>query len=337
MLRVLEVLTDLFPLWVLLGAVLALLHPPAVTWFRGPLIVWGLAVIMLGMGITLSVDDFRRALRMPRAVGAGLVAQYLIMPALGFGLAHAFALPTPLAVGLILVSCCPGGTASNVVAYLARANVALSVLLTMGSTFGAVAMTPLLTEWLAGTLVPVDGWGLFRSTVQVVLLPVLAGLALHHLTPRLVRAVLPVAPLVSVAAIALICASIIGQSADSFRESGLRLAAAVATLHALGFGLGYVFARLLGYDVLVRRTISIEVGMQNSGLGAVLARRHFADPLTALPAALSATFHSVIGSLLAAIWRLRPPPDASAEDSLQRRSLPHAAAPQAQPRPADRP
>ncbi|MCZ7618260.1 MAG: bile acid:sodium symporter family protein [Myxococcota bacterium] len=304
--RALEVLTSLFPVWVLLGAVVALVHPPAVTWFRGPFIVAGLAVIMLGMGITLSLEDFRRAAAMPRAVGAGLAAQYAVMPLLGAAVAWAFVLPTPLAVGVILVSCCPGGTASNVVSYLARANVALSVLMTMASTFAAVAMTPLLTGWLAGTLVPVDGWGLFRSTVQVVLLPVLTGIALHHATPRLVRAVLPVAPLVSVAAIALICASIIGQSADAFRASGARPVGAVFVLHAGGFGLGYAFARALGYDVSVARTMAIEVGMQNSGLGAVLARRHFADPLTALPAAISATFHSVIGSALAGWWRVRP-------------------------------
>lgn len=304
--QVIELCTNLFPLWVLAGAALGLIHPPAVTWFRGPLVVWGLAVIMLGMGITLSLDDFRRAARMPRAVGLGVASQFLIMPALGWTLAMAFSLPTPLAVGLILVACCPGGTASNVVSYLAGANVALSVLMTMGSTFAAVAATPLLTRWLAGTLVPVDAFGLFTSTVQVVLLPVGVGIVLHHAAPRLVRVVLPVAPLVSVFAIALICASIIGQSADAFRESGLRLAAAVFTLHAAGFALGYVFPGCFGYGATVRRTISIEVGMQNSGLGAVLAQRHFADPLTALPAALSATFHSVIGSALAALWRRRP-------------------------------
>jgi BASS family bile acid:Na+ symporter len=168
-------------------------------------------------------------------------------------------------------------------------------------------LTPLLTKWLAGTLVPVDAWGLFQSTVQVVLLPVIAGISLNRFAPRLVRTMLPVAPLISVVAIALICSSIIGQSADAFRQSGLQLMAAVFTLHTGGFAIGYAFAKLLGYDALVRRTVSIEVGMQNSGLGAVLARRHFADPLTALPAAVSATFHSVIGSFLAGWWRLRPP------------------------------
>ncbi|MCL4788635.1 MAG: bile acid:sodium symporter family protein [Verrucomicrobia bacterium] len=311
--RLLPLLTNLFPVWVLLGGALALVQPRWFTWFSGDYITWGLAVIMLGMGLTLSVDDFRSALRMPRAMASGLLAQYGIMPLLGWSLATAFRLETPLAVGLILVSCCPGGTASNVVAFLARANVALSVLMTTCSTFGAIVMTPVLTKWLAGTYVPVDAWGLFLSTVKIVLAPLLVGLALHHLTPRLVKTVLPVAPLVSVLAITMICASIIGSGAEQLRKMEMSrgtmatLLAAVFLLHAGGFGLGYLFARLLRYDETNCRTISIEVGMQNSGLGAALASRHFAAmPLAPLPCAISATCHSVIGSLLAGLWRLRP-------------------------------
>ena len=146
MTRALALFANLFPVWVVLGGGLALVHPPWFTWFAGPWIVWGLAVIMLGMGITLSFDDFRRVLKMPRAVAAGFVGQFTIMPFLGWGIARALDLDTPLAVGLILVACCPGGTASNVVAYMARANVALSVLMTMASTFAAVLLTPALTK-----------------------------------------------------------------------------------------------------------------------------------------------------------------------------------------------
>ena len=306
--RILALLMNLFPLWVLLGGALALVRPQWFDWFSGDFITWGLAVIMLGMGITLSVDDFRAVLKTPRAVGVGFAAQYLVMPFLGWSIAHLLKLDTPLAVGLILVSCCPGGTASNVVAYLARANVALSVLMTMCSTFGAIVMTPLLTKWLAGTYVPVDALGLFASTLKIVLAPLILGLGLHHLAPRFVRAVLPVSPLISVLTITMICASIIGSSAEDLKRSGGILLLAVFLLHAGGFFLGYTVARVLRYDKINCRTISIEVGMQNSGLGAALARRHFAAmPLTALPCAISATFHSVIGSILAGIWRLRPP------------------------------
>jgi len=304
--RVLHLLTNLFPLWVLLGGVWALFAPEAFTWFRGPAIVWGLAVIMLGMGMTLSVDDFKRVLAMPRAIATGFAAQFIIMPFLGWSIAHALKLERDFAVGLILVACCPGGTASNVVTYLARANVPLSVLMTMSTTFGAIVMTPLLTKWLAGTFVAVNGWALFLDVVKVVLAPVLLGLGLHHLAPRFVARVMPALPLVSVLTIVLIVSSVIGQNAENIRRSGLRLLSAVCLLHAGGFALGHLFARLFGYDEIIRRTISIEVGMQNSGLGVVLAKNNFA-PMTATPCAISAVFHSVIGSLLAAVWRYRPP------------------------------
>lgn len=306
--RFLNVLTNLFPLWVLLGGIAALIHPPLFTWFRRDAIVWGLAVIMLGMGVTLSVEDFKRVLAMPRAIATGFFAQFLIMPFLGWGIAHLLKLDTAFAVGLILVACCPGGTASNVVTYLARANVPLSVLMTTCTTFGAIVLTPLLTKWLAGTYVAVNGWALFLDVVKVVLAPLLLGLALHHGAPRLVRRVLPVMPLISVIVIALICASVIGQNAANIRKSGGVVLLAVFLLHAGGFALGHFFARLFGYDEIIRRTISIEVGMQNSGLGVVLAQNNFPQlPATATPCAISAVFHSVIGSLLAAVWRFRTP------------------------------
>ena len=296
-----------FPAWVLAAALLALWHPPLFTWFSGPWIVWGLAVVMLGMGLTLDVADFRALSRLPGAVALGFAAQYTIMPLLGWGLGRALGLPDALAVGLILVACCPGGTASNVVAFLARANVALSVLMTTCSTLAAVAMTPLLTRALAGAYVPVDAGGIFLTTVQVVLAPVLLGLFLHHRAPKFTALVLPAGPLLSVLLISLIVGSILGQSAPIILEHGAVLLAAVILLHGGGFALGYAAARLFRYDRLVARTISIETGMQNSGLGAVLARTHFAaEPLTAVPSALSSVCHSLLGSLLAAWWRRRP-------------------------------
>lgn len=305
MARFLTWLTNAFPLWVVAFSALALVEPAWFTWFSGPWIVWGLAVIMLGMGLTLTIDDFRSVLRMPRAVALGFIAQFTIMPLLGWTLGRVFALETPYAVGLILVACCPGGTASNVVAYLARANVCLSVVMTMCSTFAAVFMTPLLTSWLAGTLVKVDAWGLFLSTFQVVVLPVLLGLWANRTAPNLVRRTQLALPLLSVLVIALICASIIGGSSAAIKASAARLIGAVFSLHAGGFALGYVIARLTGWNRTVARTVSIEVGMQNSGLGVVLARRHFVDPLTAVPCAISSVFHSVIGSVLAGWWRWR--------------------------------
>lgn len=311
---ILNLFTNLFPLWVLLTCSTALFVPTWFTWFGKQWIVWGLAIIMLGMGVTLTVTDFRRVLTMPRAIAAGFVAQYLIMPFLGWSIARLLKLETPYAVGLILVACCPGGTASNVVTYLARANVPLSVLMTMCTTFAAVFMTPLLTKLLASRYVHVDAGALFLDTVKVVLAPLILGLGLNHYFPRAVKVALPAAPLVSVLFITLICASIIGQQATNIRESGGKLLCAVFLLHTGGFGLGWLFARTLGYDETIRRTISIEVGMQNSGLGAMLAKANFPLlPAAPTPCAISAVFHSIIGSLLAAVWRAFPPRPAETE------------------------
>lgn len=305
--RLFNQLANLFPLWVLSFSGMALFFPQWIAWFGGQMIVWGLAIIMIGMGITLTFDDFRRVAKMPRAVMIGVVLQFTIMPFLGWGIARGMSLDTELAVGLILVACCPGGTASNVVSYIARADVALSVLMTMCSTFAAVVMTPLLTKWLAGAYVPVDAWGLFLSTLKVVVAPVLLGLLMNRYTPRVVRAVTPVAPLVAVIFIALICASIIGSNAQTVKDSALVLFTSVALLHLGGFALGYGTARVLRMNEQSCRTISIEVGMQNSGLGAVLARTSFAQMAMApVPSAISASFHSIIGSALAAWWRLHP-------------------------------
>jgi BASS family bile acid:Na+ symporter len=305
--RLLFAAANWFPAWVLGGALLALWHPPLFTWFSGPWIVWGLAVVMLGMGLTLSLGDFAAVLRLPRAVALGFAAQYTVMPLLGWSVAKLLALPPAFAVGLILVACCPGGTASNVVTYLARANVALSVIMTMCSTLAAVVMTPLLTGWLAGAIVPVDAWGIFLTTAQVVLAPVLLGLLLHHKAPRFSAFVLPAGPLLSVLVISLIVASIIGQNAAAIFAHGPRLLLAVLLLHGGGFAFGYAAARLFRFASGTARTISIETGMQNSGLGAVLAKTRFAaEPLTAVPSALSSVCHSLLGSLLAAWWRRRP-------------------------------
>lgn len=305
--RFLEHLANAFPLWVAGACGLALVWPELFIWFN-PFISWGLAVVMLGMGMTLAPADFARVTSRPAAVIAGFFAQFLIMPTAGWSVATLMDLPTPFAVGLILVGCCPGGTASNVVTYIAKADVALSVTMTTCSTLAAVILTPLLTSLLAGHLVEVDSLKLFLDTFQVVVAPVAVGIFLNQFAPALVKRVTPVAPLVSVLAVALICGCIIGQNAAAVQESGLTLLTAIVLLHAVGFGVGYAFARVFQFSPIVARTISIEVGMQNSGLGAVLAKNNFpTEPLTAVPCAISALVHSVLGSMLAGLWRLWPP------------------------------
>lgn len=313
--RILSGLTNAFPIWVLVCCALALVVPEGFTWFRGPWIVWGLAVIMLGMGLTLKLEDFRGIRTMPKPVLIGFMGQYTIMPFLGWGLGIGLGLPTEYAVGLVLVACCPGGTASNVVTFITKADVCLSVVMTACSTLAAMVMTPLLTTTLVGTRVPVDALGLFLSTVQVVFIPVALGVLLNRFWPRAVHRVLPVAPLVSVVVIALICASIIGQRVDEVKACAGGLLLAVFLLHVGGFALGYGISRGLRLSERSARTVSIEVGMQNSGLGVVLANKHFINPATgialaAVPCAISAVMHSVIGSVCAGYWRWRDGPNA---------------------------
>ncbi len=303
----------LFPLWVTLGGVAALIYPPAFDWFlEYGLITPGLQIIMLGMGLTLELSDFSRVFRSPAPILWGVLLQYTVMPLLGWGVGYLFQLPTAFAVGLVLVCCCPGGTASNVIAYLAKADVALSVSMTAFSTMLAAACTPLLTTWIVGSRVDVDGWALFLSTAKVVLLPVALGLFMRRYVPRLTQRLLPVAPAAAVLMIVLIVSAILGARKDAVLESGLQLLGAVVTAHAFGFFLGYLFGGLSAGFGTVARTTSIEVGMQNSGLGAVLAQAHFANPLTAIPSAISAITHCIIGSALAAFWSRRPTSGAAA-------------------------
>lgn len=300
-----EALSSGFPLWVAAACAAGMIRPTAFTWIQGPVQIIGLSITMLGMGMTISLEDFKGAIAMPRELLAGVILQYTVMPTAGALVSKALNLPAPYAAGLCLVACCPGGTASNVVTYLARGNVALSVLMTAASTFLAVVMTPMLTAKLVGQYVAVDAKSLFVSTIQVVLLPVIAGALLAHYLPGLVRRISPLAPSVAVITVAAICAGAISQSAATIRVSGLQVVVAVVALHSAGFFFGYIMSKLLGFEESTSRTISIEVGMQNSVLGVVLASQHFASPLTAVPCAVSSVCHSIIGSALARFWRSR--------------------------------
>lgn len=297
---------ELFPVWIIAASFMALVRPDLFTWFSGGWITFGLMMIMLGMGMTLSADDFTRTLRGGKSLLIAVFLQYTIMPFLGWLISMIWGLPAPFAVGIVLVACCPGGTASNVVAYLARADVAASVCMTAAATLLAPLMTPFLTAWLAGSRVEVSLTGLFLSTVQVVLLPVTAGLLINRYASRLVNRIQFFLPLTAVLFIVMIVASIIGAGRDAILKNGVQLLGAVFSLHAFGFLMGYFFSKILKQPEILARTISIEVGMQNSGLGVVLSRKNFSDPLTAIPSALSSAMHSVVGSLCAAYWRRVP-------------------------------
>ena len=301
--KVLNILTNAFPFWIILGSVIALIEPRVFTWFTGSFITYGLGVIMLGMGLTLKPEDFKTVVKSPKWALTGAALQFTIMPVLGWSLGYVFNLPTPFAVGLIIVSCCPGGTASNVISYLARANVALSVTMTAISTLLAIAFTPLLTTFFIGDKIEVSAYELFLGTVKVVLVPVVLGILLNKYLPKFTQKVLPVAPLVAVIAIVMIVSSIIGEGKDEILNSGLRLIGSILCLHFTGFLLGYFLSKMISNRLDVNRTISIEVGMQNSGLGAYLSKANFANPAIAIPSAISSATHSIIGSIAAGIWR----------------------------------
>lgn len=293
----------LFPLWVSTAAILALIHPPLFTWFSGYLITIGLGIIMLGMGLTLTVRDFQRAAGMPLPVLTAAILQFTVMPVTGWLLGYIFNLPDLLALGLVLVAACPGGTASNVITFIAKADVPLSVTMTAVSTLLSVLMTPALTYMLAAHRVEVSAAGLLFSTLQVVILPVALGLLLRRYFIKLSRLILPAAPLTAVIMITLIVASIIGSNRGIITGSAIHLFAAVILLHLTGFILGYLLTHVIFREKTIARTISIEVGMQNSGLGVVLAENNFTNPAAAVPSAISSLTHSVIGSIAAALFR----------------------------------
>ena len=272
--RVAEVsdrVSSLFPLLVLCASTAALVKPSLFSWFGGNALIGGLMFTMMSMGTTLAPRQLLAAIRSGKEIAIGFLLQFTIMPTLGYAVSRVVGLGPEYTAGLILVSCCPGGVASNVVCYLARADVALSVALTSFSTICSVAMTPLLTSALLGTSVNVDAVGLFVSTVKVVLVPVIVGSVLSQYAPKVMSCFAAVAPAVSVVAIVFINASVVAKSAESILMTGGKLIAATMMLHTGGFLLGYAVSRyVLGLSERTSRTMSIEVGMQNSTLGAFL-------------------------------------------------------------------
>lgn len=296
-----RVAVTVFPILIVAAAVFGFLAP-------GPSLVllpWVnilLGVIMFGMGLTLTVPDFALVARRPLPVLIGVVAQFVIMPLIGLGVSVALQLPAELAAGVILVGCAPGGTSSNVITYLARADTALSVTMTSISTLLAPLLTPVLTLVLAGQFMQVNAADMALTIVKIVLLPVIGGLVVRVLFSRLVDRILPALPWISVIAISLVVAAVVANSAEQLLAAGLLVLLAVVLHNALGYLLGYGAARLLRQPVRSARTVSIEVGMQNSGLAAGLATQYF-SPIAALPGAVFSIWHNLSGAMLAAAYR----------------------------------
>ena len=297
-------LTNLFPLWSILVAVVALVWPSLFSWYSTGLIQVGLGLIMLGMGLTLTLNDFKGVFLFPASLFGGVALQFIVMPFLGWVIGYLMDLPRGIAVGLILVSCCPGGTASNVVVFLSRANVALSVSMTAVSTVIAVLLTPFLTKFYVGERVPVDALALLQSILIIVIFPISAGVFLNHFFKNASKKLNDISPFISVLFIILIVGFILSQNRETIISNWRVLIGSVLFLHIGGFSLGYAFAKLFKFKEKSCQTVSIEVGMQNSGLGAALASKHFTTlPLSIVPCAVSAVTHCILGSVLAAFWR----------------------------------
>lgn len=304
-LRFTQFIQKTFALWVLLFAGIALIVPEAFVWLK-VYIIWMLGIIMFGMGMTMTVDDFKGVLQSPKAVLIGLVAQFVVMPGLAYLLCQLFQLPPEIAIGVILVGCCPGGTASNVITYMAKGNTALSVACTLVSTLLAPVLTPAIFYLLASQWIEINAMSMLGSILQVVLFPIILGLIVRAVLKQKVDAYIQVMPLISVIAIVAIVAAIIGGSKAQILESGLLILAVVALHNALGYLLGFWASWLFKLPYADSKAIAIEVGMQNSGLGVALAAVHFAaSPVTAVPSAIFSLWHNISGPALATYWASR--------------------------------
>ncbi|EEY85943.1 bile acid transporter [Acinetobacter radioresistens SH164] len=305
LLRLTQFIQKTFALWVVLFAGVALLVPEAFVWLKA-YITWMLGIIMFGMGMTMTPNDFKSVLQSPKAVIIGVAAQFVVMPGLAFILCKLFQLPPEIAIGVILVGCCPGGTASNVITYMAKGNTALSVACTSVSTLLAPIFTPAIFYVLASQWIEINAASMLVSILQVVLFPILLGLIVRSLLKQKVEQYIQVMPLVSVVAIVAIVAAIIGGSKASILESGLMILGVVMLHNTLGYLLGFWASRLFKLPYADSKAVAIEVGMQNSGLGVALAAVHFAaSPVTAVPSAIFSLWHNISGPALATYWASR--------------------------------
>lgn len=292
--------TLLFPLWAILLSLVAYTFPALFLPLKQAIIPF-LVIIMFCMGVTLSIDDFRRVLRSPGVIATGVIMQYTIMPFAAYLLGKGLGLSTELIIGMVLLGSCPGGTASNVMCYLAKADVALSITLTLVSTLLAIFATPFLTLLYVGQQVPIPVVDMLLSILKIVVIPVTLGVILNTSFSRQIKPVKPYFPLISMVAIVIIIAVIVSLNQSKLSSIGLIVFISVVLHNAVGLISGYGISRALGYNEKTRRTLAIEVGMQNSGLAVALATQYF-TAVSALPGAVFSIWHNISGSLLAGFW-----------------------------------
>ena len=268
-----------------------------------------LQLIMFGMGTELSLKDFSRIVQMPKGVIVGVTCHYIIMPMVGFGIAHLFNFPPEIAAGIILVGCCPSGLASNVMCYLSRGNLALSVSVTTVSTLVAPLLTPLLMRLLGGSLISIHFLDMVWEMVKMVVLPVALGVLVHYLLRDRAKWLNKVLPITSMIGIVIILVVIIAKGRDALLQVGGLIILATFIHNTFGYLLGYGSGRLLRFNERDSRTIALEVGMQNAGLASALASRISTNAAVALAPAVFGPMMNITGSLLSSWWHNRVPKD----------------------------
>jgi BASS family bile acid:Na+ symporter len=309
--KVAKFITKLFPLWMILFAAVAYLVPDPFKPYA-PCIPWLLGVVMLGMGLTMNLNDFRLVFKRPREVVAGVVLRYLIMPGVGFCIAKLLGLSPSLAAGVILVGCCPSATSSNVMTFIAKGDTALSVAVSSINTVLAPLVTPFIFLFLAGTMIPIDAVALLYDILKIVVAPIAVGVMINMAVGDAIRQIVKFGPLISVVAIVAIVAIIVALSAAKLATVALIAVVAVALHNVFGLGLGYGAARGIGMTHTKSKAISFEIGMENTGLAVALAVAHL-DPIAAVPAAIFTLCHNFTGTLLASYWGGRDGNVASAD------------------------
>jgi len=309
-----ELFSNLFPVWTVISAAVALKNPAVFSFMTTESFTGWLALLMFSMGITMTLDDFKRVLGQPVPVMMNFLACYAMMPALAYFIARALNLPPPFLAGCVLVGSINGGQASNLCTYIAKGDVALSVIMTTATTVGTIFMTPLIAKMVLGTVVSVDAIGIVKSTLQVVMAPIILGMMFNTMAPKVCRAVEPACPVVGVIATVVLVGSSVAQCAGPILAAGWSLQIALVLLHLIGGLVGYFMIKAIGLSDIIARTTAIETAMKSSAFGFLLASLHFPEYLVRVPAAVSVVWMAVTGSTLAVIWRFIPMDDAKPKE-----------------------
>ena len=302
--KISEIIGKYMALIVLAVAALALFVPQSSLWIDTSWINYLLMIVMFGMGLTMKPKDFALIFKRPKDIIIGCAAQFIIMPALAFGLSRIFGLDPALTAGVVLVGTCPGGTASNVMTYLSKGDVALSVGMTSVNTLLAPPLTPAITWLLLQTTVSVDVWAMFWSIIQVIIIPIALGFVINHFFGKITEKAVTVLPMVSTIAICMIVAAVVSHNAEKIYTSGALVLAVVILHNLLGYACGFGLGKLLRLPPAKTKALSIEIGMQNSGLATSLAGTAFPNlAMATVPGAIFSVWHNISGAILAGFYR----------------------------------